>query len=144
LGSAATQASTAFKTAGAVETWASLPAEAQNLPLAFVVAGKPVAGQVYNLITAMAITIPASFAGTVAYQGTLTTASAVFTLNKISGGTTTAIGTITLGTASKTTITLSTQSAANLAAGDVLQLVAPGTQDATLADVGITVLAAKV
>jgi hypothetical protein len=145
LGSAATQASTAFKAAGAVETWATLPAEAQNLPIAFVIPSKPAASQIYNMVMATAVTIPANFAGTVAYQGTQATASAVFTLNKITGGATlTAIGTLTLGTANKTALTLSTQAQASLAAGDVLQLVAPATQDTTMADLGITILAAKV
>jgi hypothetical protein len=93
---------------------------------------------------ATAITIPANLAGTVSYQGTQATANMVFTVNKISAGTSTGIGTITLGTGSKTAITLSTQAQVNFAAGDVLQLIAPTTQDATGADIGITILAAKV
>lgn len=144
LGSAATQASGAFKAAGAVESWATLPAESQNLPLPFVIPGKPTASQVYNLVMATAITIPANLAGTVSYQNTQATANAVFTVNKISGGASSGIGTITLGTGSKTAITLSTQAQVSLAAGDVLQLVAPTAQDTTMQDVGITILAAKV
>jgi hypothetical protein len=143
LGTAAVAASTAFKAAGAVETWATLPVEAQNLPLPVAISGKPTASQTINVVMAMAVTIPANFAGTVSYQGTQATASVAVTVNKISGGSTTAIGTITLGTASKTAITLSTQAQVTFAAGDVLQFVWP-TQDATLSDVGITVLGAKV
>lgn len=144
LGSAATHPVTDFKPAGAAESWATLPAEVQNLPLPFVIAGKPAVSQVYNLVMATAITIPANLVGTVSYQNTQATASAAFTLNKISSGSTAAIGTITLGTGSKTAITLSTQVQASLSAGDVLQLVAPSSQDATMADIGITILAAKV
>lgn len=144
LGSAATQASSAFKTAGAAESWATLPTEAQNLPIPLVIPGKPAASQVYNVVMATAITIPANFVGTMAYQGTQATAAMVVSVNKISGGALTAIGTLTLGTASKTAITLSTQAQASLGAGDVLQFAMPSVQDATGADIGITVLAAKV
>lgn len=114
------------------------------LPFGFVIAGLPGAGQVYNLVMGMACSIHANFAGTVVFDTTLTTANAIFTVNKISSGSTTAIGTLTITNSSHTSVTLSTQAAVTMAAGDVLQLVAPGSQDATLADLGITILATKV
>ncbi len=89
------------------------------------------------------IVIPANFAGTMVYDSTLPTSPAVFTLNLISGGVTTVLGTITLTTASHTNATLSIQPEVNLEPGDVLQLVAPTAQDSTLANIGITVFANK-
>lgn len=114
------------------------------LPFGFVIAGKPGAGQVYNLVMGMACSLHANFSGARVYDTTLTTSNAVFTVNKISGGVTTAIGTLTITNSSHTSVTLSTQAAVAFAAGDVMQLVAPGSQDATLADIGITLLATKV
>lgn len=85
-----------------------------------------------------AMTIPANFNGTQSFCGTLPTADAVFTLQRIRSGTTTTIGTITLihgGLA----FVLSTQAAVSLIAGDVLGLIAPSGVDVTLAYVGISV-----
>jgi hypothetical protein len=115
-----------------------------TIPLGIPIPGKPGAAQHFNIPVAAALSLPPSLAGTVVYDEVQTTANAVFTVNRITGGTTvTALGTITITSASHQSATLAGAGGA-LAVGDVLQIVCPTSQDATLSDVGITILATKV
>ena len=115
-----------------------------SLPLGFIIGGKPAPSAVYHLIMATRAVIPDNLAGTVAFSGTSPAVAMPFTVNKLTGGLTSSkIGTITISPNSSIAFTLSQQAGVVLSPGDVLQLVAPPTQDASGADIGITILTTK-
>jgi hypothetical protein len=122
--------------------WIASNAATAPTAMPFFVPGKPVAGAKYHMAMPWVLTVPVGLVGSVLFTSTAATGSPVFTVNKVSGGTTTALGTITVTAGSATGLTLGGAGGA-LAIGDALQLVAPGTQDLTLADISITILGAR-
>jgi hypothetical protein len=89
-----------------------------------------------------AVTLPAGLAGSYMTALTAATASTVFTLAYKRGGTTTTIGVFTFA-AGATDATISGVVIPTLAAADILTLTGPTTADATLADIGASILGSK-
>lgn len=103
------------------------------------IAGRPAAGALVAIYTAsFAQTFPANFASpdSKGSVGTNPTATASYTVKK--NGTT--VGTISISTGGVFTFATSGGTSFSLNAGDRLTITAPSSQDATLADVGITLV----
>lgn len=132
----------AFADMTGTATYAQLPTEVAQVPITIPFGGKPATGAIVNMPMSMALVVPASLAGTRVFASAAPTGTPTFSVNRIPSGSTTpsAIGTVQF--TGQTTATLA-GAGATLSAGDVLQIVAP-TQDATLSDCAITLLAARV
>jgi len=100
--------------------------------------GKPGAAAAYHIIVPFPMAIAAGLPGTDGYSGTLATSTATFTLYKNG----VSFGTIAFGSGS-THPALTSAAGATLVAGDRLTIIAPTSQDATLADVGFTIKASR-
>lgn len=105
------------------------------------VTGKPASSAIsLTFVAHRALTIPADFAGSQVAAGTAATASTTFTVKKNGGS---SIGTFVFAI-SDTVATLATtgtpHAAISLVPGDILTVTAP-TQDATLQDIGFTIVA---
>ncbi len=99
--------------------------------IAFSVFDKPTAGEVVlRFVSPRAFSIPANCAGSLAKSAVAATGSSVFVIKKNG----TQIATVTFAAAG-TNGTFSTQAEVSFAAGDTLQVTAPASVDATLADV---------
>ena len=101
--------------------------------------GQPAASaMVFQFVVPRAISFPVNLVASLARAGTAATSAASFTLRNNGSN----IGTIDFA-AGSATATFSLPVGAAFAAGDVLEILAPSPQDATLADVSITVSASR-
>ena len=115
------------------------PGVGDKYTVAVFVQGKPAADeQVYRLELETAMTFPVALAGSRASGGAASTGAAVWSLRK--GGV--EFGTITFTTSA--TGVFASAAGASFAAGDILQILAPNPQDATLADISITLAGDRV
>lgn len=110
------------------------------IPIAYSFPGQPPDGT--KLMVSISIPLLLALGDSTAHCDTPAAASATFAINKISGGATTAVGTVVFGAGNS--VGAYTGFGGALEAGDVLEVVAPATQDATLADVAITILAHRI
>jgi hypothetical protein len=114
------------------------PAAPTGVSIACSFVGKPAVSAAVFIPITMPLSIPANLEGSVGYARTVATANAVFSVSKISFGVAVELGTITAVAGLQTGFIFSGIGGL-LVAGDVLQFFGPATQDATLADVGISI-----
>ena len=119
--------------AGAAVLQAAESAGARPIDIGFFVGGLPAAGQKVTFIATRAFALPADLAGSQGHAGTAATDQADFDLRKNGGS----IGTLRFA-ASATLATFVFASPVSFAPGDRLQIAAPASPDATLADIAIT------
>jgi hypothetical protein len=123
----------------AVKTYvASQIATVPVVPAAFYPGTPTASALILYLPFAVAVTLPANLAGSYVKAKTAATASTAFDVQKNGSS----VGTITFA-ASGSAATFSTTggAAVSFAAGDVLSIVSPATPDATLSDIGFSLLA---
>jgi hypothetical protein len=101
--------------------------------------GLPTAGAtILRFVFTRAVTLPISLTGSKAGCGSASTGAKAFTLNKNGSS----IGTVNIA-GSATTATFTFSAGVSFAAGDILSIVAPTPQDATLADFFVTLLGTR-
>lgn len=112
---------------------------AVNEAIAFWFPGTQLASARERVGIPYAVTLPISIPGSVALARVASTLNpATVTINKISSGVTTAIGSVAFAASATGSFTFS--SAVTFASGDMVELVFPSPADATLADIVITLL----
>ena len=116
---------------------------ASSVPIIVVsaIAGGPAGLQLVMIFTAVSnMSFPANFSGSYGSLGTNPTATATYTIN-LNG---TSVGTISISTGGAFTFTSAGGSPVSMVAGDRLTIVAQSVPDATLTDVGFSLVAARV
>lgn len=110
-------------------------------PLTFSYSGKPAAGSRITIPLTMNMNFAANLAGTVVYAAANPTAAATFILYRtVVGSGSTEIGRVVIGTGGGVTLS---GAGASCVAGDIITMIAPATQDGTLADIGISIPATR-
>ena len=101
--------------------------------------GQPAASaMVFQFVVPRAISFPVNLVGSLAKAGAAATSAALFTLRRNGSN----VGAVDFA-AGAATATFTLAGGAVFAAGDVLEILAPSPQDATLADVSITLSASR-
>lgn len=126
-------------TSGAYADLSGRPPEANDIGL--FLGGLPVANTlVLKIVFGRAVTFPANFSGSKLHASVAFTASKVFDLRKNGSS----VGSCTVAAAGTTaTFTSTGGTAVNCAIGDRFEITTPAVQDATGADVSITMLATR-
>ena len=109
--------------------------------ISFGYVGKPVASQISQVVFTYPCTVPANFASTYGYINTQATGTVSIALRYIHNNTPTVIGNVT---SSGNTPLMPTTSSISFVPGDILQMTAPSTQDATFADMIIGISCTRV
>jgi hypothetical protein len=92
-------------------------------------------------VFAEAVRLPAGLVASRATYGAAPTGAVTHTLNRISGGTTTAVGSVAFDAGGADTVgAIAWPADVDFAAGDVLELRAPGGTDATARDLAVTLI----
>ncbi|MBI1313690.1 hypothetical protein GC176_20550 [bacterium] len=105
--------------------------EVPFIPSVFIAGTLSDSQKVYKLQTPVAFSLPASGTGSYAKADTASTGTVSFDIQKNGGS----VGTITFTSDDDGTFTVASQ--VDFSVGDILDIIAPGSHDATLADVSI-------
>lgn len=117
-------------------TWVNIPA---IYDVAITISGGTLSNEILlQYILPVGIQIPIGATGSYAIANTAAASTTVFNMNKNGVN----IGNITWA-ASGTTANFAVESEISFASGDILQIVAPESPDADLADIGITIAATR-
>lgn len=121
-------------------TKGAVGANGDEVSMGIFIPGVPdVGAEIFRHVFPRAVSFAANFSGSRGSVGTNPTSSAVFDIQKGGGS----VGTITVSTGGVFTYASSGGTPVSFSAGDIITLIAPSPQDATMADIGITLFGSK-